>query len=141
MRYAKLRTNECQIARYPNPSDLPAIRSNPDLRLQDTDTATINYIYFSTNKKPFDDKRVRQALAMAIDMPDLVATVFQGSGRPAAALIPPALWGHDATLQPYQYDPAPRSSCCTMRLPNGFATELWAMPVATSLHAERSPRC
>ena len=131
VRYAKLRTNECQIARYPNPSDLPAIRSNPDLRLQDADAATINYIYFSTNKKPFDDKRVRQAVAMSIDMPDLVATVFQGSGRSAAALVPPALWGHDATLRPYRYDPdAAKQLLHDAGYPNGFATELWAMPVA-----------
>src|SRR5271156_5154071 len=34
VRYAKLRTNECQIARYPNPADLPAMRQNPDLKLE-----------------------------------------------------------------------------------------------------------
>ncbi len=32
VRYAKLRTNECQIARYPNPADLPAMRANPDIQ-------------------------------------------------------------------------------------------------------------
>ena len=35
VRYAKLRTNECQIARYPNPADLPAMRANPDIKVQE----------------------------------------------------------------------------------------------------------
>jgi dipeptide transport system substrate-binding protein len=130
VRYAKLRTNECQIARYPNPSDLPAIRANPALRLQSADTTTISYIFFRTDRKPFDDKRVRQALAMAIDMPDLVADVFQGGGQAAAALIPPALWGHDAALQPYPHDPAKAKQLLSEAgYPKGFNTDLWAIPV------------
>ncbi len=105
VRYAKLRTNECQIARYPNPADLPAMRANPDLKVQEAEVVGTNYIYFKTDKKPFDDVRVRRALAMAIDMPDLIKAVFQGGGTPAAALVPPSLWGHNASLKPYPYDP------------------------------------
>ncbi len=67
---------------------------------------------------------------MAIDMPDLVAAVFQGGGTPAAALVPPALWGHDASLQPYGYDPeAAKQLLAEAGYPNGFSTELWAIPV------------
>ncbi len=102
VRYAKLRANECQIARYPNPADLPAMRANPNLKVLEAPIAGTNYIYFRTDKKPFDDVRVRRALAMAIDMPDLVTDVFQGSGTPAASLVPPSLWGHDAALKPYK---------------------------------------
>ncbi len=129
VRYAKLRTNECQIARYPNPADLPAMRQNPDLKVQEAEIAATNYTYFKTDKKPFDDKRVRQALAMAIDLPDLVKEVFQGSGTPDAALVPPALWGH-ASLPAYKYDPeAARKLLAEAGYPNGFSTDLWAIPV------------
>jgi dipeptide transport system substrate-binding protein len=130
VRYAKLRTNECQIARYPNPADLPAMRSNPDLKVQEAEIAATNYIYFKTDKKPFDDKRVRQALAMAIDMPNLVKAVFQGNGLPAAGIVPPALWGYDAALQPYKYDPdAAKKLLAEAGYPNGFPTDIWAIPV------------
>ncbi len=99
VRYAKLRTNECQIARYPNPADLPAMRANPDIKVQEAEIAGTNYIRFRVDQKPLNDKRVRQALAMAIDMPDLVKEVFQGAGTPAASLVPPALWGYDAVAE------------------------------------------
>ena len=57
VRYAKLRTNECQIARYPNPSDFAAMRANRDLRLLDADIAATNYLFFNTDTKPFGDIR------------------------------------------------------------------------------------
>jgi dipeptide transport system substrate-binding protein len=130
VRYAKLRADECQIARYPNPADLPAMQADPALTVAASDIATINYVFFRTDRKPFDDKRVRQALAHAIDMSALVRTVFPPGAREAAALVPPALWGHDDSLQPYAYDPeAARRLLAEAGYPNGFATELWAMPV------------
>jgi len=130
VRYAKLRTNECQIVRYPNPADLPAMRQNPDLKIEQGVIAAHNEIYFKMDKKPFTDRRVRLALAEAIDMPDLVKDVFQGSGTPTAALVPPSLWGHNASLKPYKYDPEDaKKLLAEAGYPNGFSTDLWAVPV------------
>ncbi len=67
---------------------------------------------------------------MAIDMPDLVKAVFQGGGTPAAALVPPSLWGHNASLKPYKYDPeAAKKLLDEAGYANGFSTDLWAIPV------------
>jgi dipeptide transport system substrate-binding protein len=130
VRYAKLRTNECQIARYPNPADLPAMRANPDLKVQEAAIAGTNYIRFRVDRKPLDDKRVRQALAEAIDMTSLVQAVFQGGGTPAASLVPPSLWGYDAALKPYKYDPdGAKKLLAEAGYPNGFTIDLWAIPV------------
>jgi dipeptide transport system substrate-binding protein len=130
VRYAKLRTNECQIARYPNPADLPAMRANADLKVQEAAIAGTNYIRFRVDRKPLDDRRVRLALAEAIDMDSLVKAVFQGGGTPAASLVPPSLWGHDPSLKPYPYDPdAAKKLLAEAGYPNGFAIDLWAIPV------------
>ncbi len=130
VRYAKLRTNECQIARYPNPADLPAMRANPDLKVQEAAIAGTNYIRFRVDRKPLDDRRVRMALAQAIDMPSLVKAVFQGGGTPAASLVPPSLWGYDELLKPYKYDPdGARKLLAEAGYPNGFSIDLWAIPV------------
>jgi dipeptide transport system substrate-binding protein len=130
VRYAKLRTNECQIARYPNPADLPAMRANPDIKVQEAAIAGTNYISFRVDRKPLNDRRVRLALAEAIDMNSLVKAVFQGGGTPAASLIPPALWGYDAALKPYKYDPADaKKLLAEAGYPNGFTIDLWAIPV------------
>ena len=75
VRYAKLRANECQVARYPNPADLEAMRANPALRVQENEIAAIDYISFRTDRKPMDDPRVREALTISVDLDSLVRAV------------------------------------------------------------------
>ncbi len=129
-RFARLRTNECQIARYPNPADLPAMRADPDLTVQDATIAAMDYITFKADKPPLDDKRVRQALAQAIDVDSLVKVVYQGSGTPTAAMIPPTLFGHDVSLQPRKYDPdGAKKLLAEAGHADGFTVDLWAIPV------------
>jgi len=56
------------------------------------------YFYrFNTAKKPFDDARVRRALAMAIDRERLVKYVTRGGQLPAGHLCPPDTAGFTAT--------------------------------------------
>lgn len=53
VRYAKLRAGECGIARYPNPSDLEALRANPAIGVQENTIA-------------FDELRVVQDRPQAV---------------------------------------------------------------------------
>ena len=131
VRFARLRAGECQVVRYPNPADLDAMRATAGVTVVDSTIASLSYLAFRTDKKPFDDLRVRQALAMAVDLDSLVAAVFQGSGQPAAALVSPALWGHNAEVKPYPYDPAKaKALLAEAGYSSGFSTDLWAIPVA-----------
>lgn len=53
------------------------------------------YFYmFNTTKPPFDDVRVRKALAMSIDRNLLDESVMQGIVEPAYALVPPGTLGY-----------------------------------------------
>jgi dipeptide transport system substrate-binding protein len=130
VRYAKLRANECQIARYPNPADLDSMRADKQLQVQEASIAATDYIQFRVDKKPMDDKRVREALTVAVDLDNLVKAVFQGTGTPTAAMVPSALWGHNASLKPRPYDPQRAKQLLTEAgYPDGFETDLWAIPV------------
>ncbi len=131
VRLAKLRANECQVARYPNAADIGTIRATPGLVLQEATIASASYLAMRTDRKPFDDVRVRRALAMAIDLDSLVKAVYQGTGTPTAAMIPPTMWGHNDSVKPYPYDPAAaKALLAEAGYPNGFTTDLWAIPVA-----------
>jgi len=131
VRFAKLRANECQVARYPNPADMPAMRTTAGVVVQESTIASMGYITFRTDKKPFSDKRVREALAMAVDLDSLVKAVFQGTGTPTAAVVSPTLWGHNDTVKPRAYDPAKaKALLAEAGYANGFSTDLWAIPVA-----------
>jgi dipeptide transport system substrate-binding protein len=130
VRLAKLRADECQIERYPNPADLDAMRHMQGIKVLQAPVAAQSMLSFRTDKKPYSDVRVRQALAMAIDHDSLVKAVFQGSGEPTGAVVPSALWGHNGTLKPYPYDPAKaKALLAEAGYPNGFAVDLWAIPV------------
>jgi dipeptide transport system substrate-binding protein len=131
VRFAKLRANECQVARYPNPADLDAMRATPGVVVQGATIASLGYLAFMTPKKPFDDRRVREALATAIDLDNLVKAVWQGTGTPTASAVSPGMFGHTDALKPRHQDIArAKALLAEAGLTNGFATELWALPVA-----------
>ena len=131
VRLAKLRANECQLARYPNPADFASIHSDPALTLMSAPLASMGYIAFRADKPPFDKLEVRQALAEAIDLKALVSSVFQGTGTPTGAMVSASLWGHDDHVQPPVYDPAAAKALLAKAgYPDGFSTQIWAIPVA-----------
>jgi dipeptide transport system substrate-binding protein len=130
VRLAKLRANECQIAVYPNPADLDSIRKDPDLTMLSQPGLNIGYLAFNNLKAPFTDKRVRQAIDMAIDKQAILKAVYQGAGEPAKNLIPPTMWSYNNSVQDWPYDPAKaKALLAEAGFPNGFETTLWAMPV------------
>ena len=61
------------------------------------------YYLINTEKAPFDDVRVRQALAMAVDRELLVETVLNGLVEPAYAIVPPDTLGYYPP-QTFEYD-------------------------------------
>jgi dipeptide transport system substrate-binding protein len=130
VRYAKLKANECQIMPYPNPADLPDIKKNPDLKVLDQPGLNVGYLAFNTTKKPFDDKRVRQAINYAIDKKAILEAVYPGVGVAAKNPIPPSLWSYNDDVKDYPYDPAKaKQLLAEAGHANGFETDLWWMPV------------
>jgi dipeptide transport system substrate-binding protein len=130
VRLAKLRADECQVAPYPNLADLPSIKADSKLQLLSQPGLNIGYLAFNNLKKPFDDVRVRRALNMAIDKKAILEAVYQGAGQPAKNLIPPTLWGYNDSIQDFPYDPeAAKKLLAEAGYPDGFETDLWAMPV------------
>jgi dipeptide transport system substrate-binding protein len=130
VRLAKLRANECQIIAYPNLADLPAIKSDPALQLQQQPGMNIAYLAFNNQKVPFTDKRVRIALNLAIDKKAILDAVYQGAGEPAKNLIPPTMWSYNNDVQDFPHDPEQaKKLLAEAGYPNGFETDLWAMPV------------
>ena len=130
VRLAKLQAGECQVARYPNPTDVDAIRAMPGVVLQEATIASVSYLAMRVDHKPLDDLRVRRALAAAIDLPNLVKAVWQGTGTPTASVVPPSLWGSADTLRPTPYDPVEaRRLLAEAGLKDGFSLDLMVIPV------------
>ncbi len=130
VRYAKLKAGECHVMPYPNPADLDAMRKDPDLKVMEQEGLNVGYLAFNTEKKPFDDRRVRQAINYAIDKQAIIEAIYLGAGKPAKNPIPPTMWSYNDSIQDYPYDPEKaKTLLAEAGLAGGFETDLWAMPV------------
>ncbi len=107
------------------------IRQNKDLKLYAQTGMNVGYLAMQTQKKPFDDKRVRQAINMAVNKQALVKALYGEFGNAAKNPMPPVLWGYNDAVKDYPYSPdRAKKLLADAGYPNGFKSELWAMPVA-----------
>ncbi len=60
---------------------------------------------FDVTRKPFDDRRVRQALNYALNK-SYTTKLLTGTTTPAHGILPPGVPGRDDDLPPYPHDPA-----------------------------------
>ena len=84
------------------------------------------YITMKTNHKPFDDKRVRQAVNHAINKVRIVRLI-NGRAVPATQVLPPGMPGYDPNYKGYDYDPAKAKALLKEAgYADGFSTTLLA---------------
>lgn len=66
--------------------ELAALKNSKELKI--VPDASVYFYRFNVTRKPFNDVRVRKALAMAIDRKTLVEQVAQAGQKPAYAFVP-----------------------------------------------------
>ncbi len=98
-----LESGEIDIAwRTLNPTDIKDLMKKPDIQVIEGKGSFIRYIVFNTKIKPFDNKKVRQALAAALDRKAIAERVFLGTVDPLYSLVPMGMWSHiDAFKEKY----------------------------------------
>jgi peptide/nickel transport system substrate-binding protein len=65
----------------------------------------INYMAYNTQRAPFNDAKVRTALSQAINVPELVDSLYQGYSEPATSILPTFMEGYDKSIAQVAYDP------------------------------------
>jgi len=86
------------------PSDLERIKRNPGLELITMPGARIITLQLNQERVPqFRDKRVREAIVLAINNTGIADKIMRGFATPAAQHSPPHYVGHNQALQP-RYD-------------------------------------
>ncbi|HTI55653.1 MAG TPA: ABC transporter substrate-binding protein [Verrucomicrobiae bacterium] len=108
------------------PDFVAQLENHPKVTLQRQVGAHVWYLGFNNGKKPFDDKRVRQALNYAVDKEAIVRDVLKGTGAVSKGPVLPGTWGDEAGLKPFPYDPArAKKLLAEAGLASGFSTTLW----------------
>ena len=102
-----LEAGEIDIAwRTLNPSDIIDLKEGGKFKVIEGKGAFIRYIVLNTNVPPLNDKRVRQALAAALDRKKISEEIFMGTVTPLYSLVPAGMWAHiDAFKDKYGEGP------------------------------------
>lgn len=104
---AALEAGEVDVIFINQPSHRLKLEQSADVVLEDAVLNSLIYLGFNTQKGPFDEVLVRQALAHAVNKDDIVNVALGGLGVAAFAPLPPTLPGFDPSLKDYElgYDP------------------------------------
>ncbi|MGV8887503.1 MAG: ABC transporter substrate-binding protein [Pseudomonas sp.] len=138
VRIQKLKKNECQITLFPRPADLKALKEDKTLKMPDQAGFNLGYIAYNVMDKvkgsnepnPLANLKVRQALDMAVNKPQIIDSVYQGAGQLAVNAMPPTQWSYDTTIKDAKYDPEKAKELLKEAgVKPGTEIVLWAMPV------------
>src|SRR6266852_2664518 len=118
------------------PDFVAQLENHPKVTLQKQVGAHVWYLGFNNTKKPFDDKRVRQALNYAVNKDAIVRDVLKGTGAVSKGPVLPNTWGADTALKAYPYDPEKaKRLLAEAGYPNGFTTTLWVPESGSGMQA------
>ena len=131
LRLSRLRSGECDVMAQPAPAHFALIESKKELKLNVQPGLSVAYWAFHTQKAPFDDIRVRQALNFAVNRKAILESVYGASAELAESPVPPMLSGASSDLLSYAYDPNYALSLLNQaNFPFEREIEIWAMPVS-----------
>ena len=105
-RIADLRTGRADLTRGLTPDDAVAMKSERALTVASVATERVAYLFVNALSGPTKDKRVRQAIAMAIDRDTLINALQQGYAKPVDIVLTPANFGYVSDVKGWPFDPA-----------------------------------
>lgn len=121
----------------PGSDDFATIREDPNLVLYDRPGTNIFYVGMNNWYPPFDDVRVRQAIAMGIDRQRIVDNFLPAGSIAASQFMPPSIFGYTPEVTGYDLDPeAGKALLAEAGFPDGFETNLYYRDVVRSYLAE-----
>lgn len=102
----QLSTGEVQVVDGLSPSDAAAIAQKSDkVGIQHFPYGQLVQLSYNLHNPLFADKRVRQAMTLAIDRQALVDHLLSGYGQVCVSPIHPMLWAFDSKLRPTHFSP------------------------------------
>ncbi|RHW41726.1 ABC transporter substrate-binding protein [Neobacillus notoginsengisoli] len=126
-----LKTGEIDLMDGLNYAEVDQVTSDDKLQLIERPSMNIGYLGMTVNRKPFDNKLVRQALNHAVDKESIIKAFYAGMAEPAVNPMPTAIKGYNEDIEPYPYDlEKAKALLKEAGYEKGFKMDLWAMPVA-----------
>ena len=126
-RITGLLNGELHIAQFIPPHLLKRVRSKPGITVKGTSPVEIMFLGMNMKFKPWDNIKVRKAVAYAIDRKAIIKAIFQGGAEILHGPVGPGQYGYDPAVTPkYYYDPAKaRQLLIEAGYPNGVAIDFY----------------
>ena len=99
-----LRTHAIDYMFQASVATYPALRTVPGVRLVWNNMNAYEGLSFNMQHKPFDDPRVRLAVAHAIDKAELVRDLTYGQEKIATEDLPDWMWAYNPAIKPIPQD-------------------------------------
>ena len=99
-----LQTGEVNFAEIDSATK-PQLEANPAITIAEVPTSAFSYIAMNTEKEPFNDVKVRQAINYAIDRDTLVEVCYDGEAEVNSNICAKERFGYSDDQFQYTYDP------------------------------------
>ncbi|HEX5503459.1 MAG TPA: ABC transporter substrate-binding protein, partial [Thermomicrobiales bacterium] len=101
------------------------LRNAQGMTISETASITGYFVTLNNTKKPFDDKRVRQALNYGVNKEDVLKAADLGQGKLLDSPLAAGIYGYHS-VKTYPYDPQQAKSLLAQAgLASGFKAPLW----------------
>jgi len=99
-----LQSGEIDVMDYVQPRDVAAVKADKNVVVVDVPSLADFAYQLNHGRPPFNVKALRQAVAYAIDLEQIVKGVWLNVGVPANGPIPPTSWAYDRSIPPIKRD-------------------------------------
>ncbi|MCL5677268.1 MAG: ABC transporter substrate-binding protein [Firmicutes bacterium] len=99
-----LKKGDVDIVEDPPVKELDALKQDPNLRVLSVETPRVGYLQMNFSTPPFDNVKVRKAVAYAVPYDNIVKDVYKGYALRAMSLIGKGMPGHDPSPWTYNTD-------------------------------------
>ncbi len=122
-------SGEADVSSAVDQARVAQLRACEDIALDAQSGLNLGYLALNNERPPFDDLRVRLAVARGLDRSLIVDEILKGHGEPAHTPLPPALLSEDARARTLVLDPErARRLLARAGVPDGFETTLTISP-------------
>lgn len=120
-RIAMVETGEAQVAEQLPVTEIERVKASSSMTLGRFEAFATHHLGFNVTKKPFDDVRVRQAIAYAIDKDSIVKGVYNNVGKTTSSTLGGKVIGFSPNIKGYNYDlNKAKQLLAEAGYPNGF---------------------
>ena len=126
VRAADLETGNVHIIDPVQPNEVERINNSGVASVHQQASSSLAYLGFNTEKEPFNDPLVRQAISYAIDREAIISGIYEEFGIPAIGPLAPGIFGYTEDIDAIEYDmDQARALLEEAGMSDGFSTTIW----------------